>query len=153
MSYPSTNGRQMVKRLPCSGADSTSMRPPWAVTMRCAMARPRPVPPGFFEMNGWKIRRCSSGEMPGPVSATLINTSPLRRPTFRVRWPLTLHGLHPVAGDVPEHLRQLVSIEGELGNRRVDPHVHLHAAASVAFLLEERGHMFDNLADITRSAV
>ena len=32
-----------------------------------------------------------------------------------------MHGLDPIAGDVPEDLRQLVSIEGELWNRWVDP--------------------------------
>ncbi len=42
----SCRGRKMRKVVPCPAWLSSSIRPPWARTMRCTIIRPRPVP--FF---------------------------------------------------------------------------------------------------------
>jgi transposase len=49
-----SSGNSSVTRVPRPGSESISMRPPWAATMRSAMLRPRPLPSGLPEANGWK---------------------------------------------------------------------------------------------------
>ena len=44
-----SSGNSSVTRVPRPGAESISMRPPWAATMRSAMVRPRPLPFGLPE--------------------------------------------------------------------------------------------------------
>ena len=46
----------------------TSIRPPWASTIRLAMAMPRPVPLVLVVKNGSKIFSRCSGSRPGPLS-------------------------------------------------------------------------------------
>ena len=55
---------------------ATEIRPPLAVTMRCTIDSPSPVPPARRVKNGWKMRSRSPGGMPGPPSRTRIATWP-----------------------------------------------------------------------------
>ncbi len=70
----------MWKREPLPTSLSTLMRPPISSTRRRLIASPRPVPPNsrVVEPSAWekcsKIFCWASGEMPTPVSSTLIRT-------------------------------------------------------------------------------
>src|SRR6185312_6668595 len=44
LAYPWAVGSRTVNAAPCPGALSISIRPPWARTMRSAIASPKPVP-------------------------------------------------------------------------------------------------------------
>src|SRR5579863_309069 len=63
-----------MKREPVGELSSTRRPPPCSATMRAAMARPRPVPRSLVEKWGRKSLSLSCGEMPWPVSATIIST-------------------------------------------------------------------------------
>ena len=74
-----------MKRAPPPGAPSTLISPPWAVTIRLAIARPRPLPWGRSRrltgnrVNGSKIRSRSASGTPPPWSLT---TRTFRRATL-----------------------------------------------------------------------
>src|SRR5690606_21258167 len=57
-----------MRKIVQPGLLSTSREPPWSVTMRYEIDRPRPVPCGLVEKNASKIG-ASSG-IPGPSSST-----------------------------------------------------------------------------------
>ena len=64
-------GSRTTNVLPAPGALSTSIVPPWRVTMPHDTARPSPVPRGPLEVkNGSNTRRRISSGMPTPVSFT-----------------------------------------------------------------------------------
>src|SRR3989441_955524 len=78
------SGSENEKVLPRPTTLSTQMRPPCSSTRRFASASPSPVPSlpraVLVCSNSWKMRKMSSGAMPGPVSFTAKNTCPsLRR--------------------------------------------------------------------------
>ncbi len=56
----------MRKTAPGPSASPTAIRPPWASTIRLAMAMPRPVPLALVVKNGSKILGRCSGSIPGP---------------------------------------------------------------------------------------
>ena len=55
--------------------------PPCSSAVRCASARPSPVPPGFVVKNGWKIRSRSSGATPAPPSSIRTRTRGVSAPS------------------------------------------------------------------------
>src|SRR5581483_4735758 len=64
------------KVAPAPGSDSAQMRPPWRATMRCAMARPTPVP-------GKSSARCSLWNTPKSRSAYFMSKpAPLSRTKY-----------------------------------------------------------------------
>ncbi len=65
------------KREPRPGSETSDSSPPSASASSRAIARPRPVPcEPSPEMNGRKMRSCSSGATPGPLSETVTETAP-----------------------------------------------------------------------------
>ena len=75
----------MVKLTPWPSTLSTSMKPPWAVTISRQTASPKPVPPWqagsgdcLVLKNGSKIRRIFSALIPAPLSAIVTLTQPVR---------------------------------------------------------------------------
>ena len=113
----------------------TSMRPPCIATRRRAMASPRPVPARRVRASrdcqySWKIASCSSGAMPGPVSATSTATSAFATRQAHVDAP-ALGVLHRVADDVADDLAHATLVgeraradarerDGEALGRRAD---------------------------------
>ena len=83
----------MRTEVPTPGVLSSAIDPPISSTRRFEMARPRPVPPRCLDAgasactNGWKRRAWSSGEMPMPVSVTVISSCsrPARSPRRTAR--------------------------------------------------------------------
>src|SRR6516225_5496293 len=65
-------GKSSVTVSPPPGVSARLAVPPLAVTSRCTMARPSPVPPGLMVVNRRKARWRSSALMPGPLSPTVI---------------------------------------------------------------------------------
>ena len=76
--HGASRGSAMRTRVPAPAALSISIAPPWAATIRCAMASPRPDPPGLLVWNGSNRRACWSEGIPGPASATSTTTWPFR---------------------------------------------------------------------------
>ena len=71
----------MITVAPCSTpADSILISPRWRLTIRCAIARPRPAPPPVLDMSDRKnrsnTRGRSSGSIPTPVSRTVMRPKP-----------------------------------------------------------------------------
>src|SRR5208282_3743817 len=73
----STAGRNTSINVPCPGSLWTSIMPPASLTMRCTVARPRPVPvPGFLVVkNGSNSRARVSASIPQPWSCTASATA------------------------------------------------------------------------------
>ena len=80
-----TNCAYAAERCPPTGIASSKMEPPeseltslnlppWFATKVEEMARPNPIPPGFVVKNGSNMRSWFSTDIPGPESATDINT-------------------------------------------------------------------------------
>src|SRR2546426_4225675 len=67
-----TPGNSRVAVSPPPGVSVSLAVPPFEVTRRWTMARPRPVPFGFEVVKRKKARSRSSALMPGPSSATVI---------------------------------------------------------------------------------
>ena len=63
-----------------------------------------------------------------------------------------VHRLDAVEGDVPEHLDDLVAVEGEAWDGRVDRHAHVHAGRARAVVADQRAHVLDHLADVAGRA-
>src|SRR5712671_7957690 len=70
-----TPGNSRVAVSPPPGVSVSLAVPPFEVTRRCTMARPRPVPFGFEVVKRKKARSRSSALMPGPSSATVIRAA------------------------------------------------------------------------------
>ena len=70
------SGSTARKVAPAPGLLSTQIRPPWRASIRRVRASPSPVPCRKRWLGPWtcsnspKIRSCSSGEIPTPLSAT-----------------------------------------------------------------------------------
>lgn len=65
-----------MKRAPRPLSDSTATRPPRASRIRRTVARPIPVPGARLSSTlkkGSKILSCTSFEIPGPVSSTIVS--------------------------------------------------------------------------------
>ncbi len=78
------------KLAPASGAARAQIRPPWRMTIRCAMARPTPVPWKSRELcrrlNTPKSFSAYCMSKPAPLSSTVkMTSSPSRRPLIRIR--------------------------------------------------------------------
>lgn len=54
------------------GTEVTEREPPCALVMRLAMARPSPVPPVLYVVNGSKICSRFSGGIPHPLSDIFV---------------------------------------------------------------------------------
>src|ERR1700677_4480885 len=67
-----TPGKSRVTVRPPPGVSARLAVPPFEVTRRCTMARPRPVPLGLEVLKRRNARSRSSALMPGPSSATMI---------------------------------------------------------------------------------
>src|SRR5580698_7988328 len=70
-------GRKTAIDVPRPGSLTTSILPPAALTTRCTVARPRPVPaPGFLVVKkGSNSRARVSASMPQPLSSTVSETA------------------------------------------------------------------------------
>ena len=100
-----------------AGPWPTAIWPPWASTIRLAIAMPRPVPLVLVVKNGSKMRCRCSGDRPGPLSRTAIRTA--GRPSSSVaeqRGPSISHriaaGGQGVLQDVAKDLLQAERIDG-----------------------------------------
>src|SRR5690606_32584299 len=69
-------GREKRKTAPVGALAAIQSRPPWASITDRQNMRPMPMPSGFVETKGRKMRSAMSGLTPGPVSATAASTSP-----------------------------------------------------------------------------
>src|SRR2546427_5122001 len=67
-------GRLICIVVPRPGSDATWMKPPWFLTMECAVARPRPLGRGFVLKYGSKILPRVCDGMPTPLSTTDTRT-------------------------------------------------------------------------------
>jgi len=63
-----------------------------------------------------------------------------------------VHRLDAVQRDVPEHLDDLVAVEGEAWDGRVDRHAHVHAGRARAVVADQRAHVLHHLADVAGRA-
>src|SRR5450759_3215891 len=70
-------GRNTSMQVPRPGSLSTAFVPPDSLTMRCTVARPRPVPsPGFLVVKkGSNSRARVSASIPQPLSFTVSETA------------------------------------------------------------------------------
>src|SRR5437867_2357130 len=116
------------------------MKPPWLSTMDSVVDRPRPVPRPrpFVLKNGSNMRSRTSGEIPEPVSATLMRTYGPGRALGWLRGPLVeahvlgrerqraplRHGVARVDAEVHQHLLQGRGLSGDdpqaVGDVRAD---------------------------------
>ena len=64
--------------------------------------------------------------------------------------PPTVHRLDPVEGDVPEHLRELIPVEGEARHRGIDRHLDVHAGGPRAAVADQPADVLDHLPDVAR---
>src|SRR5262249_967925 len=71
-----TTGSSIANAMPPPRRRHAVTRPPCASTVRLAMARPSPVPPGLSEKNGSKRCASAAGGTPGPVSLTCRIAAP-----------------------------------------------------------------------------
>src|SRR5207249_4812645 len=128
-------GNTMRNVAPAPGALSTSIRPPWALVMPCAIASPSPVPAptSLVVKNGSKTRPSTSAAMPWPSSRMVtitvsrscrVSTQTLPIPsiasqalasTFMKTW-FTWPGSHSTSGSVRK-LRWIVTRSRHRGSR------------------------------------
>ena len=107
--------------VPCPGAVSTAMCPPYSWTMPCTVASPMPLPlpTSLVEKNGSNMRSSTSGRMPDPVSRTATSTMSCSCTCLRQEAQVHSQRVHHPHPD-PERARALHGVAG------VDAQVHQH---------------------------
>ena len=113
--------------MPRPGSESISIRPPCAPMMRSAIVRPSPLPFGLPVVERLEHAREVLGGDPAAGIAdrerdVAVLTSDLEREPAA-----SVHRLDGVERDVPEHLGELVAVEREARDGRIDRHAHVHA--------------------------
>ena len=107
-------GNVSRKTAPGSSPSPSAIRPPWASTIRLAMAIPRPVPLALVVKNGSKILgRCSGGDSGAVVAHANADRRPALESSVLCRADLDHDGrrtsgqcvLQDVAEDLPESKR------------------------------------------------
>src|SRR5262249_21026644 len=73
---PPASGNSTSTRSPWPEIPVAVINPPWASTVRLAMARPSPVPVGLSEKKGSKSRGRASAGTPGPVAPAWSRAMP-----------------------------------------------------------------------------
>jgi hypothetical protein len=59
-----------------------------------------------------------------------------------------VHGLHAVEGDVPQHLDELVAVERERWQRRVDGDLDVDAGGARPVVADQPAHVLEDVADV-----
>ena len=102
-------GKIITNVVPCPGRLSTSIRPPWLVTIRqhFESPSPRPRPACRAEKKGSKIWRRCSGVMPGPLSVHANHHFGADRPEDRFQCVRRAPGLPANSDKGPESPRPI----------------------------------------------
>ena len=119
---PAVAGNVMRAMVPRSSCRKQRQLPAMALHDRCAIGRPKPVPPFLVVKNNCPIRARCSGRIPVPVSRELhdhlIRT--LGAPRHR-ELAGAFHGVERVARQVEPHLTELLAVGLDLGRALARP--------------------------------
>ena len=125
-----TAGKVKLNTVPPPGLGRGAMEPPCASTMVREIERPTPIPWRFVVTNGWKSCAVISGEIPAPVSETLISTmlSGTRRGRDdKFALVRVFHGFNGVAHQIEQDLLNLHLVGKHEIGARVELEAHTHA--------------------------